>query len=103
MKAVLLKDITDETRNYRQGEIIDVYFDSNKSEIEVYHPYKKEGKVYKHWFNIVRIDKIPNFEDVKIIDTEGFDIEDFIKDLVDTKTKYINKLTEQLREVFNIA
>jgi hypothetical protein len=98
MKAIMLKDITDETRDYRKGQIIDVSFDPQKDETAVYHSYTQDNKIYKHWFNILCFKDDPNFTDVKIIDTEGYDLEKAIEVIIDENTKYVNRIIKGLRD-----
>jgi hypothetical protein len=95
MKAIMLKDIVDETRDYKKGEIIDVFLDPCKDETAVYHLYKLEDKTYRHWFNILCN------ADVKIIDSEGYDLESAIQIILDENSKYINKIIEKLHVAFN--
>lgn len=100
MKAVMLKNIIDEGREYKKGQIIDVYHDPEVLDFDVYSPYKENGKTYRHWFNVINLPWNEDYAEVKIIDDDGYDIEEAIKIITARNKEIMDRNINLFREAF---
>jgi hypothetical protein len=68
----------------------------------VYVPYQLKGKAYKHWFYVVTLPTSPDTTEVKIIDTEGYDLEKAIETVVEVNARKLKNEIALLREAFKV-